>query len=116
MPSEASAIFGSDQNGIPFRSSMIPLNDRLKTVHGQVASLVQEHLALRRRVTELEQAGREHDRLREVLSSRVSELERENEVLRTSRPAAVATGIPGTKERIDELVDEIDRCLAMIQG
>jgi hypothetical protein len=50
-----------------------------------------------------------------VLQQRVAELEKENEVLRNTK-AAHEAAVPGAKERIDELVQEIDRCLELIQN
>jgi hypothetical protein len=44
----------------------------------------------------------------------VAELERENGVLRKARSAEQGAAAAGTKERIDELVHEIDRCLALL--
>ena len=95
---------------------MNTLTDRLHAVQEQVARLVRDQKALRTRTLELEAAGREHQRTNEVLSARVAELERENEVLRKTKPAINGLDVPGTKERIDELVNEIDRCLALIQN
>lgn len=102
-------------HGLPFQQ-MQTLTDRLRMVQGQVHSLVKERMALHERVAELERNAREHDRVSQVLSQRVAELERENEVLRTMKPAASAAGVPGAKERIDQLVQEIDRCLGLIQA
>ena len=95
---------------------MNTLTDRLHTVQERVARLVRDHKTLRERAAELETASREHQRTSEVLSARVAELERENEVLRKAKPAINGPSVPGTKERIDELVHEIDRCLALIQN
>ena len=52
----------------------------------------------------------------EMLKARVAELERENEVLRSTKSAESKLGDPGTKEKIDELVNEIDRGLALISA
>ena len=95
---------------------MNTLTDRLHAVQEQVARLVSEHKSLRARASELETAGRDHQRTSEVLTARVAELERENEVLRKAKPANNGSSLPGTKERIDELVSEIDRCLALIHN
>lgn len=89
--------------------------ERLLRIQEQVARLVGDYKALRERATELEAASRDHQRTSEVLTARVAELERENEVLRKAKPANDGLSAPGTKERIDELVNEIDRCLALIQ-
>jgi len=102
-------------HGLPIQQ-MQTLTDRLRMVQGQVHSLVKERKALHERLAELERNAREHDRVSQVLSQRLAELERENEVLRTMKPAASAAGVPGAKERIDQLVQEIDRCLGLIQA
>ena len=95
---------------------MNTLVDRLHAAHEQVSRLVQEHTALRKRVVDLEQQVHNGQRLAEVLKARVSELERESEVLRKAKPAESGLEAPGTKEKIDELVNEIDRCLALISA
>lgn len=91
------------------------LTDRLHKVQEQVERLVRDHKSLRERAAVLEAAGHDHQRTSEVLTARVAELERENEVLRKAKPAPSVPSVPGTKERIDELVNEIDRCLELIQ-
>ena len=95
---------------------MNTLIDRLHTVQEQVARLVRDHKALRESAAELETAGHDHQRTSEVLTARVAELERENEVLRKAKPTTNGPSDTGSKERIDELVNEIDRCLALIQN
>jgi chromosome segregation ATPase len=95
---------------------MTTLTDRLHKVQEQVARLVSEHKALRERATELETASRDHQRTSEVLTARVAELEKENEVLRKVKSEHEGLVGTGSKERIDELVNEIDRCLALIQN
>lgn len=93
---------------------MNTLTDRLRAIQDHVTRLTREHAALLGREAELEAKVREHQRMSEVLKARVGELERENEVLRRTRPAQSVPGETGTKERIDELVLEIDRCLALL--
>lgn len=92
------------------------MTDRLRAVQERVDRLVRDHHALRARATELEIAGLDHLRTNEVLTARVSELERENEVLRRIKPATSGTTDPGTKDKIDALVNEIDRCLSLIKN
>ena len=60
--------------------------------------------------------GTLRDKAREsdVLRARIQELEQENEVLRTAKTALVDADRTGSKEKIDELVSEIDRCLALL--
>jgi len=95
---------------------MNTLTERLQAVQEQVTRLVREHAVVRKKATDLEIEVREHHRTAEVLTARVSELERENEVLRKGRSASGGTIAPGTKEQIDELVHEIDHCLALLKG
>jgi len=100
---------------IPFHW-MNTLSTRLQAVQQQVARLVREHEGYRRKSTDLEVEVRDHHRKEEVLRARVAELERENEVLRKGRSAGGGTTGPGTKERIDELVNEIDQCMALLKA
>jgi len=95
---------------------MHTFTDRLRAVQERVARLAREHHDLLQRAADLEKAGHDHERMRKVLTARVAELERENEVLRKAKPTGGGSADPGTKEKIDELVNEIDRCLALIQS
>ncbi len=95
---------------------MNTLTDRLRAVQEQVTRLSREHVVLRKKATDLDAEARDNHRKAEVLKARVAELERENEVLRKGRPAGGGTTGPGTKEQIDELVHEIDSCLALLKG
>ncbi len=93
---------------------MTTLTERLHKVQEIVTRLAQEHKDLQRKATD--QATELHDHLRTVgmLKERVAELERENEVLRKGRTGESGTTDTGTKERIDELVQEIDQCLSLL--
>ncbi|MEO8589360.1 MAG: hypothetical protein ABI432_08340 [Flavobacteriales bacterium] len=95
---------------------MNTMTDRLRATQERITRLIRDHEALRKRSAELEADAHDHQRMGEVLKARVEELERENEVLRKVKPAASGTSGPGTKERIDELVHEIDNCLALISA
>lgn len=95
--------------------AMNTLTERLQAIQDKVTRLAREHSTLRRKATDLDGEVREHQRKEEVLRARVAELERENEVLRKGRSAGGGTTGPGTKERIDELVNEIDQCLALLK-
>jgi hypothetical protein len=46
----------------------------------------------------------------------VAGLEQENEVIRMARSLPAGQGREEAKQRIDELVDEIDRCLRLIKA
>lgn len=109
------AIFGPDRETFNPMQAMQTLMDRLEHLKGRVNSLLKEHKTVQARVSELEHGIREHKRTEEVLQQRVAELEKENEVLRNTK-AAHEAAVPGAKERIDELVQEIDRCLELIQN
>ncbi len=95
---------------------MSELASRLRAVHLHVARLVADREVARKKVLALEHDLREHQRNAAVLQARIAELERENEVLRVTRPASTqrAEGQSEAKQRIDELVNEIDRCLALL--
>jgi len=90
------------------------LAERIRNARTQVGRLLRDRERLTASVSDLENELRDRQRASEVLQARVAELERENEVLRAIRPAPQAADRAGTKERIDELVSEIDRCLALL--
>ena len=100
---------------------MSDLSIRLRRVHARVEGLLKdrdqhakEHLSLQEELRELKRSD-------EVLRARITELEQENEVLRTVKATSQdrsgsAGDRTGSKERIDELVIEIDRCLALLNN
>lgn len=90
------------------------MKNRLTTILYQTERLVAERNELKARVQRLDGELGDLRRSEEVLRARVAELERENGVLRKARSAEQGVAAAGTKERIDELVQEIDRCLALI--
>jgi hypothetical protein len=51
-----------------------------------------------------------------VLKARIRDMEQEIADLRAAHQAQLAERRAGTKEKIDELVIEIDRCLALLQN
>ncbi|MBK6945494.1 MAG: hypothetical protein IPH21_12585 [Flavobacteriales bacterium] len=87
--------------------------DRINSIKDQVTRLIRDQHALKERASDLEKEAHDHQRMTEVLKARVAELERENEGLRKAKPQVGESGT-GTNERIDELVLEIDRCLALL--
>jgi septal ring factor EnvC (AmiA/AmiB activator) len=94
---------------------MSDLANRIRQVHAHVDRLRTERERLASAKFSLEENLRESHRSLDVLRARITELERENEVLRAVKPAPVAgTDRSGSKERIDDLVNEIDRCLALL--
>ena len=95
---------------------MSDLAARLRAIHERVERLVKERDDLRGKVAQLQTAAREHQHEAGVLQARISELERENEVLRTSAVTQRGDRQREAKQQIDELVNEIDRCLALLNG
>ncbi len=92
---------------------MEPLVERIKLAQAKAKDLRANEARLAKDLARLEQRHRELARECEVLKSRIQELEQENEVLRNEKAATRPTR-EGTKEKIDELVNEIDRCLALL--
>lgn len=79
----------------------------------------EQHAAHQRVLASLEAAEariREGGREIDVLKARIKELEQESEVLRNAKAATREPEREGTKEKIDELVNEIDRCLALLNA
>lgn len=93
---------------------MSELAPRLRTIHHKVHGLLAAREQWKAERKHLEEELRDVRRNADVLQARIWELERETEVLRAARPAGEAAERPVTKERIDELVNEIDRCLALL--
>jgi chromosome segregation ATPase len=95
---------------------MRTITERLHEVRLRVDRLVRDHGGLQHAHAALEVRMHEYQRMVDVLKARVAELERENEVLRQARAAEERAPAPIQKEKIDELVHEIDRCLALLNG
>lgn len=95
---------------------MSDLATRIRQVHQHVAGLRKDRDRLAGANASLEEELRDTKRNVDVLQARITELERENEVLRTVKAAPAASDRSGSKERIDELVNEIDRCLALLNN
>ena len=95
---------------------MSELASRIRNVHTHVERVLSERQSLSAQLARTEADLRDQQRTAEVLHARIAELERENEVLRSARPSTGNTERAGTKERIDELVNEIDRCLALLNN
>lgn len=107
------AIFGTDHIGL-FNHCMDGLLERISAARAKVQQEQREGSRLRAANEALEGALRDTTRVNEVLKARIHEVEQENEVLRTAKEAQVAENRAGTKEKIDELVSEIDQCLALL--
>jgi len=88
--------------------------ERLRVLYQKVEVLLQQRNDLRAQLDRIGTAERQQGQRLAVLEVRVAELEKENEGLRTSKPVSVGEDAQGTKQRIDELVNEIDRCLALL--
>jgi septal ring factor EnvC (AmiA/AmiB activator) len=95
---------------------MSELAERIRAARTRVQELQRERARAQASVASLEAELRDRQRAADVLQARIAELERENEVLRSVKAAPAADDRSGTKERIDELVNEIDRCLALLHA
>ncbi|MBK9273811.1 MAG: hypothetical protein IPM49_04630 [Flavobacteriales bacterium] len=93
---------------------MSELVERLRSVHDRLAQLLHQHSELRAQLDRVGSSERESGQRIAVLEARIEELEKENEVLRASKTRHGVEEGQGTKQRIDELVNEIDRCLALL--
>lgn len=98
------------------RKAMNDLAQRLQRIGKQVRHLQQERNELLERLAGAEANAQERHRNMEVLTERVAGLERENEVLRLARSLPEGPGRDTAKQRIDALVDEIDRCLRLVKA
>ncbi len=92
------------------------LQERLVAGRKKLNALFSERARAIAAVEGLETRLRDQSREADVLRARIKELEQENEVYRTAKAAPVAVEREGTKEKIDELVIEIDRCLALLHN
>ena len=92
------------------------LLERISAARKRVQGTLDEQTRLTAAVEALEARSREGSREADVLRARINELEQENEVLRTVKAAPEQPEREGTKEKIDELVNEIDRCLALLNA
>lgn len=92
------------------------LLERISAARTRVQVLLDERSRATAAMEAVEARFREGSREADVLKARIKELEQENEVLRTARAAQKQQERAGTKEEIDELVNEIDRCLALLNA
>ncbi|MCO6483695.1 MAG: hypothetical protein J5I62_12975 [Flavobacteriales bacterium] len=92
------------------------LLERIRAARAKVKQLQADRAQMVAAVEASEARAREGGREQEVLKARIKELEQENEVLRTAMASAKGQEREGTKEKIDELVKEIDQCLALLNG
>jgi outer membrane murein-binding lipoprotein Lpp len=96
---------------------MNELVQRLAQLNTHVQRLLHERDSARSALAQAQQAAGDGQRTQDVLQARIAELERENEVLRMVSPAGQSGQAPtDAKERIDELVREIDRCLELLKN
>lgn len=93
---------------------MSELAQRIRTLHEHAGRILREREQLAKANAALQEELREQERNNDVLHARIMELEKENEVLRAVNTPPMVVDRPGSKERIDELVSEIDRCLALL--
>ena len=87
---------------------------RIVAARERVQDLLRERKGHLLTIAKMEARAREGDREADVLRARIIELEQENEVLRAEKATPEVEGRTGPKEKIDELVNEIDRCLALL--
>ena len=103
----------------PIRTSvpgMSELNERLKNVTGKVRLLIKERSTLQRQLDELEASAQQQHQEIEVVTARLARPDQEHTVLRIARSLEQGEGKVEAKQRIDLLVNEIDRCLALINA
>ena len=108
-----SLYLASDHNGLLFKA-MEGLTERISAARKRVHELLREGARHLVESSELEEQLRDRHREADVLKARITELEQENEVLRAVKATPAVEDRTGTKEKIDELVNEIDRCLALL--
>ncbi len=94
---------------------MSELKERLVHIRAGVEHLVKERDEQRARVAKLASQIHDESGMLDVLRKRVADLERENKVLRTTQ-TFVNTDTGESKERIDQLVKEIDTCLSLLRS
>lgn len=95
---------------------MSELIDRLRQVQDRVRDLLKERERSHALQAAQETTLNERHQQIEVLTARVAGLEQENEVLRMARGLSGGEGTTEAKQRIDDLVKEIDRCLELIHA
>lgn len=109
----ARLYLASDHNGLLFKA-MEGLAARIAAARERVQELLRERKGHLAAIARSEADAREGHREADVLKARIIELEQENEVLRAEKATPEVEGRAGPKEKIDELVNEIDRCLALL--
>ncbi|MBS1547690.1 MAG: hypothetical protein JST38_15795 [Bacteroidetes bacterium] len=92
------------------------LQERIVSARAGLKLLKEEQTRANATIASLEASMQNQSREAEVLRARIKELEQENGVLRTAKAPEGETGREGKKEKIDELVQEIDRCLALLNN
>lgn len=95
---------------------MNELARRVQRIGKQVRLLQQERSDLLERLAGTEATAQQRQQQLQVLAQRVAGLEQENDVIRMARSLPAGQGREEAKQRIDELVDEIDRCLRLIKA
>lgn len=91
-------------------------SERIHNAQGHLAVLRRERDLLAEQVAQWEARAAEQQGAIQHLNARVVELEQRNEVLRKTQERREVFERAGTKERIDELVGEIDRCLELLKA
>ena len=91
------------------------IKERLGVVRSGVERLIKERDEQRAKVAKLTAQMHDENGMLDVLRKRIGELEHENKVLRTAQTFQGADG-KGSKQQIDMLVKEIDRCLSLLKA
>lgn len=90
------------------------LLEQIGTARARARQLLADRARLAAAAEAAKGRARDGSREIEVLKARIKELEQENGVLRNAAAAPSEPSHNGTKEQIDELVNEIDQCLALL--
>lgn len=94
---------------------MAELKERIRGIQQQVRSLIKERDEQRSKVAKLASQIHDESSMLDVLRKRITELEHQNQVLKTAQSFG-GTGEPKeSKERIDKLVKEIDKCISLLR-
>ena len=92
------------------------LLERIGAARAKLQQERSEHARYRAACEALENNLRDKDREAEVLKARIRDMEQEIADLRAAHQAQLAERRAGTKEKIDELVNEIDQCQALLNA
>lgn len=92
------------------------LLERIGAARAKLQQVRSEQARCRAALATLESNLRDKEREAEVLRARIRDMEQENADLQAAHQAQLAERRSGTREKIDELVNEIDQCLALLNA